>query len=59
MAQAQSATARLQLPSALPCPVARRDCVTCHMPKIEIPEAHAEFSDHWIRIAKPGAPYPE
>lgn len=40
------------------CPVARRDCVTCHMPQIDLPGAHTAFTDHWIRIVKTGAPYP-
>lgn len=41
------------------CPVSQKDCVKCHMPKYELPGAHFEFTDHYIRIAKPGAPYPE
>ena len=40
------------------CPVAKENCVTCHMPKIELPGAHARFTDHQIRIARAGAPYP-
>jgi hypothetical protein len=44
---------------ALPCPTAKHDCVKCHMPKVEIPEVHATFTDHRIRVALPGAPYPE
>ena len=40
------------------CPVSRKQCVTCHMPKIEVPEMHNKFTDHWIRIAKPGEPPP-
>jgi hypothetical protein len=40
------------------CPVASRGCATCHMPKIELPDMHYKFTDHWIRIAKPGAPVP-
>ena len=40
------------------CPVAKRDCASCHMPKIELPGAHKNFTDHMIRIAKTGAPYP-
>jgi hypothetical protein len=24
------------------------------MPKVEVPEMHSKFTDHWIRIAKPG-----
>lgn len=41
-----------------PCPVAARDCVTCHMPKVELSGAHFKFTDHRIRIAHPGEPYP-
>jgi hypothetical protein len=40
------------------CPVAARGCAACHMPKIELPGMHYKFTDHWIRIAKPGAPVP-
>jgi formate-dependent nitrite reductase cytochrome c552 subunit len=38
--------------------VAKANCVTCHMPKIELPGAHARFTDHQIRIARAGEPYP-
>jgi hypothetical protein len=41
------------------CPVSTKNCVTCHMPKVEPPTLHSAFTDHWIRIAKPGSPYPE
>ena len=40
------------------CPVGATNCVTCHMPKVELPEMHFTFTDHWIRIAKPGGPVP-
>lgn len=40
------------------CPVAAKDCVTCHMPKIELPGSHNLFSDHQIRIAREHEPYP-
>ncbi len=40
------------------CTVAKVNCVTCHMPKVDLPGAHHAFTDHQIRIAKPGAPYP-
>jgi hypothetical protein len=52
------AEAKTEARSASACPVAARDCVTCHMPKVELPEMHAQFTDHWIRIAKPGDPVP-
>jgi hypothetical protein len=40
------------------CRVAKANCVTCHMPKIELPGAHASFTDHQIRIARAGESYP-
>jgi hypothetical protein len=40
------------------CPVSKSNCVSCHMPKIELPGAHYKFTDHRIRIAKPNEPYP-
>jgi len=40
------------------CPVSTKQCVTCHMPKIELPGMHASFTDHWVRIARPGDPVP-
>jgi hypothetical protein len=42
-----------------PCPVAQQDCVRCHMPKVAVPDSPILFTDHRIRIAQPGAPYPE
>jgi hypothetical protein len=44
--------------SAPACPVSKQQCTTCHMPKIELPGGHAKFTDHWIRIVKPGEPPP-
>ncbi|HEY1984073.1 MAG TPA: multiheme c-type cytochrome [Terracidiphilus sp.] len=44
--------------AARACPVSRTKCVTCHMPRIELPGGHYKFSDHRIRIVKPGEPYP-
>jgi hypothetical protein len=40
------------------CTVAKSDCVSCHMPKIELPGAHYKFSDHRIRVVKPNERYP-
>jgi len=40
------------------CSVAKENCVTCHMPKVDLPGAHARFTDHQIRIARAGDPYP-
>ncbi len=45
-------------PGAKPCPTAKDQCVTCHMPKLELPGAHFKFSDHRIRIVKPNETYP-
>lgn len=41
------------------CPIAKSNCASCHMPKVELPGGHAEFTDHFIRIVKPGESYPE
>lgn len=41
------------------CPVGKKDCVTCHMPRVIIPYMHAPFTDHRIRIVRAGAPYPD
>jgi hypothetical protein len=44
---------------ALPtCPVSTKDCVLCHMPKIEPPGAHFKFTDHYIRITNQKETYP-
>jgi hypothetical protein len=41
-----------------PCPVSQKNCVGCHMPKVTLSDGHAAFTDHQIRIAYPGDPYP-
>jgi Cytochrome c554 and c-prime len=45
-------------PGAKRCPAATSQCVTCHMPKLELPGAHHKFSDHRIRIVKANEKYP-
>jgi hypothetical protein len=42
------------------CPVAKADCVSCHMPKVTLPggSSHLTFTDHQIRIVRPGDSYP-
>lgn len=40
------------------CRVAKESCVTCHMPKTELPGSHFKFTDHYIRVARAHAPYP-
>jgi hypothetical protein len=34
------------------CLVSKSDCVSCHMPQIEVPTVHATFFDHRIRVSK-------
>ena len=41
------------------CPVAKEDCVTCHMTKYEVPDMHYQYTDHRIRVAKAGEAFPE
>jgi hypothetical protein len=41
------------------CPVANSNCVSCHMPKVTRANEHLAFTDHFIRIVKPGEPYPD
>jgi hypothetical protein len=41
------------------CRVATKDCVTCHMPRLELPGAHKKFTDHRIRVVKANEPYPD
>jgi hypothetical protein len=45
-------------PGAKACPVSTDKCVTCHMPKLELPGAHFKFSDHRIRIVRPNGKFP-
>ncbi len=41
------------------CPVANANCVSCHMPKVKFPNGLITFTDHQIRVVKPGEPYPD
>jgi len=41
------------------CRVSAKNCVTCHMPQLELPGAHKKFSDHEIRIARANEKYPD
>jgi hypothetical protein len=34
------------------CPVARKDCVTCHMPKYAVEDIPVKFTDHQIRVIR-------
>ncbi|HYG79718.1 MAG TPA: multiheme c-type cytochrome [Pyrinomonadaceae bacterium] len=40
-----------------PCPVSQTACVSCHMPKVDVPGTHFKFTDHRIRIAREGEPF--
>jgi hypothetical protein len=40
------------------CPVAKANCASCHMPKTQLPGTHSMFTDHEIRIVRPGEEYP-
>jgi hypothetical protein len=40
------------------CPIGKSNCVSCHMPKVKLPNGLMTFTDHQIRIVKPGEPYP-
>jgi hypothetical protein len=53
-----SQEAKTETRTASACPVARQLCVTCHMPKVEVPEMRFKFTDHWIRVVKPGESVP-
>ncbi len=51
-------TATNDASTAKSCPVSKSNCVSCHMPRVPLPGGHAIFTDHFIRIVKPGEPYP-
>jgi predicted CXXCH cytochrome family protein len=36
-----------------------QNCVSCHMPRLELPGANARFTDHRIRVVKPNERYPD
>lgn len=44
--------------AGIACPIKTRDCVSCHMPKLRMPGARFEFTDHQIRVVKPGEAFP-
>ena len=48
-----SANARAKI-----CPVSTGNCITCHMPKVDLPELHYNFTDHQIRSVRAGDQYP-
>jgi hypothetical protein len=44
-------------PTEKACKAGTKDCASCHMPKVAPPGAHFNFTDHFIRIAKPNEAY--
>jgi hypothetical protein len=44
---------------ARPCPVGKRECSNCHMPKYGLPNSHFAFTDHRIRVVRKGESYPD
>jgi Cytochrome c3 len=40
------------------CGVSTSNCTSCHMPKYEVPQSHARFTDHYIRVVRTGAAFP-
>ena len=54
----QSNTPKEAIRTAPSCPKSNKLCVSCHMPQVALPGSHFKFSDHRIRIARPGDPYP-
>jgi len=40
------------------CPVARKDCVSCHMKQYSVEDIPVKFTDHQIRVIRPGDPIP-
>jgi hypothetical protein len=41
------------------CPTARKDCVSCHMPKYQVVDIPVEFTDHQIRVVRPNEQIPQ
>ncbi len=41
------------------CPTATKNCVSCHMEKVYVPEMHYKFTDHRIRIVRQNETFPE
>lgn len=45
--------------SAIACKVGDKNCTSCHMPKILVPEMHDTFTDHRIRVVHAGEAFPD
>lgn len=57
--ETQAAATRVAEAPGKACPVATSRCVSCHMPKVQLPEMHANFTDHRIRIARAAEAFPD
>ena len=44
---------------AATCKVSTKNCVSCHMPKYDMPGMQFKFTDHFIRIVRKGESYPD
>ena len=55
---ASGATVRTTSSKPKLCPVATSNCVSCHMPKVDLPGGHRAFTDHQIRVVRANEPYP-
>jgi hypothetical protein len=56
--QASSTPAPVPASKQPACPVNTKHCVSCHMPKYKVAQMHGDFTDHDIRIVRPGETYP-
>jgi hypothetical protein len=41
------------------CPKATSQCVTCHMPRVNVASMHGDFTDHFIRVVHQGEAFPQ
>jgi hypothetical protein len=41
-----------QVAAKTACKVGTSNCASCHMPKYEAPQTHAQFTDHYIRVVR-------
>lgn len=41
------------------CPTNTKNCVSCHMEKVYVPEMHYNFTDHRIRVVRANEEFPE
>ena len=40
------------------CKASASNCVSCHMPKYEVPQSHTTFTDHYIRVVRAAVDFP-